>query len=150
MPTPPATPIHRQISSFRRWLQFENKSANTMEIYTHAARKMAAWLVAEHDVTDWGAVRPSHVRDFIITILEQHSAGRPEIPEVLEDRGEVDLGSDGSDRTGGDAYSRRDRNSASESWVPTICVTAHRKTATNQSRVYGGTVPTGRFTAFPP
>lgn len=69
------SPIHRQIASFQRWLRFGNKSDNTIAIYAGAARKFATWLAAEHDVTDWGAVKPSHLRDFIITILDSQSAG---------------------------------------------------------------------------
>jgi site-specific recombinase XerC len=68
------TAIDRQISSFGRWLRFENKSDNTITIYVGAATKMSRWLV-ERDVTDWAAAEPEHVRDFIISILESRSAG---------------------------------------------------------------------------
>lgn len=65
-----------QIASFGRWLSFENKSANTISIYTHAARKLAEWLAAQSEpVTDWAKVTREHVRDFIISVLETNTAG---------------------------------------------------------------------------
>lgn len=75
MPTTRATPLDRQIASFGRWLRFQNKSDSTIEIYTHAARKLGAWLAEHQDVTDWADVRPVHIRDFIISVLETRSAG---------------------------------------------------------------------------
>jgi site-specific recombinase XerD len=69
------SPLHRQIASFKRWLQYQNKSDNTVEIYTHAARRFATWAETEHDVTDWGQVKASHIRDFVIAILEQWTPG---------------------------------------------------------------------------
>jgi hypothetical protein len=47
-----ATPIDRQITSFGRWLNLENKSPNTITIYPSAARKLAGWLAAERSATD--------------------------------------------------------------------------------------------------
>lgn len=64
-------PLEPAVASFGRWLRFENKSENTVAIYLGAARKFADWL----DLDDWAAVRPEHVRDFIITILDTRSAG---------------------------------------------------------------------------
>src|SRR6184192_3695292 len=64
-------PLEPAVASFGRWLRFENKSENTVAIYLGAARKFAGWL----DLDDWSAVRPEHVRDFIITILDTRSAG---------------------------------------------------------------------------
>jgi integrase/recombinase XerC len=66
--------LERQIVSFGRWLRFENKSEKTINIYVSAAKKIADWL-AERDVTDWADVTAEHVRDFIIGILEDRSAG---------------------------------------------------------------------------
>ncbi|HEU4425185.1 MAG TPA: tyrosine-type recombinase/integrase [Pilimelia sp.] len=66
--------LQPEITSFGRWLRFENKSENTINIYAGAARKFAGWL-GERGVTDWARVRPEHVRDFIIGVLETRSAG---------------------------------------------------------------------------
>lgn len=68
------TAIERQITSFGRWLRFQNRSPKTESIYVGAATKMAGWL-AERDVTDWADVAPTHVQDFIIGILETRSDG---------------------------------------------------------------------------
>ena len=65
--------LDRQITSFGRWLRFENKSEKTIGIYVGAARKIGEWL-AQRDVTDWADVQAEHVRDFIITVLETPSA----------------------------------------------------------------------------
>lgn len=69
------SPLDRQITSFGRWLRFENKSDKTITIYVSAATKFGAWLSAERGANDWAMVEPEHVRDFIITILEARSAG---------------------------------------------------------------------------
>lgn len=68
-------PIERQITSFSRWLRFENKSDKTIEIYTGAAAKFADWLWENRGIADWALVEPEHVRDWIITILETRSPG---------------------------------------------------------------------------
>ena len=69
------TPLDRQIASFRRWLQFENKSEKTRDVYGGAARKFAGWVATERGVTDWALVEPEYIRDFIIGILDTRSAG---------------------------------------------------------------------------
>lgn len=66
--------LNGQIASFARWLRFANKSENTINIYTGAARKFAGWLT-EHGVTEWERVEPAHVREFIIGVLDTRSAG---------------------------------------------------------------------------
>jgi site-specific recombinase XerC len=75
MPTATTSPIERQIASFARWLSFENKSTSTITIYTDAARKFAGWVATEHDVRDWADVRASHIRDFVISVLETRAPG---------------------------------------------------------------------------
>lgn len=66
-----APTLDRPVASFGRWLHSENKSAKTITIYTDAARKFAGGL----DVTQWPAVTPEHVREFIIAVLETRTAG---------------------------------------------------------------------------
>lgn len=98
--TPSVMPLSRQIASFGRWLQYENKSEKTINVYVSAARKFAAWLQSgptaraahahlgeieltkavgalppEAPVTDWALVEAEHVRDFIIHILATRSDG---------------------------------------------------------------------------
>jgi integrase/recombinase XerC len=68
-------PIDLQITSFGRWLNYANKSQNTITIYVGAVRKFADWLDTEHGVTDWATVNREHVRDFIRHILATRSAG---------------------------------------------------------------------------
>ncbi|MEV2238692.1 tyrosine-type recombinase/integrase [Micromonospora sp. NPDC049891] len=74
MPKSVIPPLDRPIASFGRWLRYENKSDNTITIYTGAARKFADWAAGQ-GVTDWADVRPEHIRDFIIGILDTRSAG---------------------------------------------------------------------------
>lgn len=62
------------VASFGRWLRAENKADTTISIYTSAARKFAAWL-PERGVTEWAEVKPDHVRDFVIGILDTLSPG---------------------------------------------------------------------------
>lgn len=71
----PSTAIDRQITSFRRWLHFENKSEKTRTVYTAAATKFAGWLWENRAVSDWALVEPEHVRDWVISILDTRSAG---------------------------------------------------------------------------
>ena len=69
--------LEADIGPFRRHLRAENKSNNTVTIYTGAARKLAAWLT-EHradDVTSWEDVKAEHIQDWTISILETRSAG---------------------------------------------------------------------------
>jgi integrase/recombinase XerC len=68
------TGLDPAIASFGRWLRFENKSEKTIDVYTGATRKLAAWLIG-HGVTAWADVEPKHIRDFIIEILDTRSAG---------------------------------------------------------------------------
>lgn len=67
-------PLEPTVASFGRWLTFQNKSPNTITIYGSAGRKFAGWLT-ERGVSDWGEVRPEHVREFIIGVLEDASPG---------------------------------------------------------------------------
>jgi site-specific recombinase XerC len=83
----PRTPLDRQISSFRRWLTFENKSEKTIDIYVSAARKAAAWLAdavvideeagTEHRiaVNDWADATSKDVQEFIISVLNTKTKG---------------------------------------------------------------------------
>jgi integrase/recombinase XerC len=71
-----ASTLERQIRSFDRWLQYENKSDKTRTIYGDAARIFATW-VSPHGVTDWATVEPEHIRDFIISVLETGRVGSP-------------------------------------------------------------------------
>lgn len=66
--------LEMEIASFGRWLDYENKSKNTVAIYVGAARKFAVWL-AEQSVPTWSEVTREHIRDWIISILEARSAG---------------------------------------------------------------------------
>lgn len=66
--------LEAPVSSFGHWLRFANKSQNTITIYLGAARKLAGWLT-QHGVDDWADVKPEHVRDFIISVLDTRSAG---------------------------------------------------------------------------
>jgi len=69
--------LETDIGPFARHLRAENKSDNTVTIYTGATRKLAAWL-SEHradEVTCWEDVRPEHIQDWIISILDSRSAG---------------------------------------------------------------------------
>jgi site-specific recombinase XerD len=73
--TPRTTPIERQIVSFDRWLNFENKSGKTRTVYTNAARKFASWVAEHHAVRDWADVTRDHIQGFVISILDTRSAG---------------------------------------------------------------------------
>lgn len=75
MTTPRTTPIERQIVSFDRWLNFENKSGKTRTVYTNAARKFASWVAEHHAVRDWADVTRDHIQGFVISILDTRSAG---------------------------------------------------------------------------
>jgi integrase/recombinase XerD len=66
--------LERGVARFRRWLQYTNKSANTINVYGGATEKFGAWLVGE-GVNDWRQVTGDHVQGFIISILETRSAG---------------------------------------------------------------------------
>lgn len=63
------------IQEWDRTLHAENKSANTIRIYTLAAMQMAAWMATQpHPVSPTEAT-PRHVRDFIGAVLDRTSAG---------------------------------------------------------------------------
>lgn len=67
--------LDRPIASFGRWLRFRNLSANTITIYTGAARKLAAWAHAEKHATDWDDITGEYVQAFIVSVLDSRSAG---------------------------------------------------------------------------
>jgi integrase/recombinase XerD len=68
--------LEAEIGPFARYLRAENKSDNTVTIYTGAIRKFARWL-SEHrpDVETWEDVEPANIQDWIISILETRSDG---------------------------------------------------------------------------
>ncbi|MEV0994580.1 tyrosine-type recombinase/integrase [Nonomuraea sp. NPDC050202] len=68
--------LEAEIGPFARYLRAENKSDNTVTIYTGAIRKFARWL-SDHrpDVETWEDVEPANIQDWIITILETRSDG---------------------------------------------------------------------------
>jgi site-specific recombinase XerD len=63
------------IQEWDRTLRSENKSANTVRIYTLAAAQLAAWLAAQPGPVDPTEVTAHHVRGFIADVLERTSAG---------------------------------------------------------------------------
>jgi len=71
----------REIASFRRFLKAENKSDNTIRIYTDAAERFANWLAAGagddgiEPVGNWLDVEPKHIQGWIISILETRTPG---------------------------------------------------------------------------
>ncbi len=68
--------LEAEIGPFARHLRAENKSDNTVTIYTGATRKLAAWLQENRpDVQEWEDVAPEHIQDWIISILETRSDG---------------------------------------------------------------------------
>jgi integrase/recombinase XerC len=70
-----------EIASFRRHLRSENKSDNTVRIYTDATERFANWLdtwPGDDDVepaTAWEEVARQHIRGWVITLLEGGKAG---------------------------------------------------------------------------
>ena len=75
---PPA--FATEIASFRRHLRAENKSDNTVRIYTDAAERFAKWLEAGGDLDRdpaacWDDVEPSDVQAWIVSLLDTRSAG---------------------------------------------------------------------------
>lgn len=69
------------IASFRRFLRSENKSDNTVRIYTDAAERFANWLTewpgdddAEPAET-WDDVTRKHVQAWIVSLLDSSTAG---------------------------------------------------------------------------
>jgi site-specific recombinase XerD len=70
-----------EITSFRRRLRAENKSDNTVRIYTDAAERFANWLIEwpGDDDTDpaesWEEVDKKHVQAWMISLLEERAAG---------------------------------------------------------------------------
>jgi site-specific recombinase XerD len=71
---PRQTALDQQTVSFGRWLRYENRSRKTVEIYTSAVTRLAAWLERE-GIVDWKDVRRDHIQGFIVDILDNHSAG---------------------------------------------------------------------------
>lgn len=68
------------INSFRRHLRSENKSDNTVRIYTDAAERFATWMDA--GATDdldqpgrWEDVEAAHIKAWIISLLDTRAAG---------------------------------------------------------------------------
>ncbi|WP_214108880.1 tyrosine-type recombinase/integrase [Acrocarpospora catenulata] len=76
-----AAQFGRHIASFRRHLRAENKSDNTIRIYTDAAERFANWLVdwpGDDDVDPaeaWDEVSRPHIQAWIISLLESKSMG---------------------------------------------------------------------------
>jgi 2'-5' RNA ligase len=72
-----------EVASFRRYLRSENKSDNTIRIYTDAAQRLARWLQQQRDVEDdelaaaagWDEVSADHVRAWIVSLLDSASDG---------------------------------------------------------------------------
>lgn len=71
----PATTWAPLIREWARSLTAENKSPNTIRIYTLAPTQMATWMAGTPDPVDPTGVRPRHVRDFIADVLARTSAG---------------------------------------------------------------------------
>lgn len=70
-----------EIKSFARFLRSENKSSNTVRIYTDAAERFSRFL-ADHAGTDdtppagtWDDVTRDHIRAWMVSILDTHAAG---------------------------------------------------------------------------
>lgn len=69
----PRDPIHLsgtrldpEIRLYGRWLDnVKDRAENTIRIYTDAAARLAAYVVAEHEVTDWSEVRKTHIEEFL-------------------------------------------------------------------------------------
>lgn len=83
MTAPPVDPCFTpEIASFRRYLRAENKSDNTVRIYTDAAERFARFLAAGTDdageafgVESWEDVRGMHVQYWIVHLLDTRSDG---------------------------------------------------------------------------
>lgn len=75
------TTFDPEIASFRRYLRSENKSDNTIRIYTDAAARFARWLgdqSADGEVsaaTCWQEVSADHIRGWMIALLDSASDG---------------------------------------------------------------------------
>lgn len=84
--TPTDPRFEPEIASFRRYLRAENKSDNTIRIYTDAAERLSRFL-ADHeghspsdddeayDVQSWEDVTSRHIQDWIISLLDTRSDG---------------------------------------------------------------------------
>ena len=70
-----------EIASFRRSLRSENKSDNTIRIYTDAAQRLARWLATSGDeealptAGSWDEVTANHIRGWIVALLDSASDG---------------------------------------------------------------------------
>jgi integrase/recombinase XerC len=70
-----------EIGSFRRYLRSENKSDNTIRIYTDAAQRLAGWLQRQPEdgelppAASWAEVGSGHIRGWIIDLLDSGSDG---------------------------------------------------------------------------
>ena len=68
-----------EIASFRRHLRSENKSDNTIRIYTDAAQRLAGWLQRQPQdgelplAESWDEVGSGHIREWIIDLLDSGS-----------------------------------------------------------------------------
>jgi len=75
-----ATYFGRDIASFRRYLKSENKSENTVRIYTDGAERFANWLAVwpgSDDVAtaeSWDEVTRHHIQEWIAALLEGGAA----------------------------------------------------------------------------
>lgn len=70
-----STLYDEEITSFRRYLRAGGKSERTVEIYTGAAAKFAAWLEAETDCAGWLDVEKRDIEGFTIDVLDTRSPG---------------------------------------------------------------------------
>jgi site-specific recombinase XerD len=69
-----------EITSFRRHLKSENKSDNTVRIYTDATERFANWLTGQPDgemdpAEAWEDVERSDIQNWIVSLLDTRSPG---------------------------------------------------------------------------
>jgi site-specific recombinase XerD len=66
-----------EITSFRRHLHSENKSKNTVRIYTDAAERLANWLTELEDdqPQGWEEVGRKDIQGWMVALLDSRSAG---------------------------------------------------------------------------
>ena len=71
------------VQEWDRTLRSENKSANTVRIYSLAAAQMAAWITTQSDLVGPTEVTAHHVRGFIADVLERTNAGNAHTTYLL-------------------------------------------------------------------
>ncbi|SDD94663.1 tyrosine-type recombinase/integrase [Actinokineospora iranica] len=62
-------------SEWRRSLEADNKSANTVRIYLHVVRLLGDWANAQETPIAPTTIRPSDIRDYMVHLLGRTSAG---------------------------------------------------------------------------